>query len=277
MSPGQLLFVRERLTSTLSFFLLSGSVVIGLGAEGIPGTTEGLRSFKPAKAVNYRVPERAYVETNLNGWSVHLEKELVDEQRELAVKATQRLAEKLQLVVALVPSQTHARLQRLPIFLLLGEEAKKGGRDNGAEYFQKHATEHWNWIDRRWGSSLVIYSARNYVWLSDEWAVRLLIHELAHAWHLEQWPEEREDILEAWKHARINNLYLNVKAVNGTVIPRAYALDNQLEYFAELSCAYFWKGEYEPFDRNALQAYDPVGVAMLRKVWGVPVEKPLPD
>ena len=114
----------------------------------------------------------------------------------------------------------------------------------------------------------------NYMWLSDEWSVRLLIHELAHAWHLEQWPEDQADILAAWKHAQTNNLYLNVKAVNGTVIPHAYAMDNQLEYFAELSCAFFWRGEYEPFDRKTLQTYDPVGVAMLRKVWGVPAEYP---
>ena len=274
-SPSRRLVPRAALACTLWLFLLRASLAIGLAAEGVPGITEGLRSFKPAKAVNYRVPERTYVITNLNGWSVHLEQELVEEQRELADKATHRLAEKLQVVLSLVPSQTHARLQRLPIFLLLGEESKKGGRDNGAEYFQKHAPDYWNWIDPRWGSALVIYSARNYVWLSDEWAVRLLIHELAHAWHLEQWPEEQEDILAAWKHARANNLYLNVKAVNGTMIPRAYSMDNQLEYFAELSCAFFWKGEYEPFDRKALQIYDPVGVAMLRKMWGVPVEKQL--
>jgi hypothetical protein len=272
--PSQRLVARAALACTLSLILLWVSLAIGLAAEGIPGATEGLRSFKPAKAVNYRVPERTYVITNLNGWSVHLEQELAEDQRELADKATQRLAEKLQMVLSLVPPQTHARLRRLPIFLLLGEESKKEGRDNGAEYFQKQAPDYWNWTDRRWGSSLVIYSARNYVWLSDEWAVRLLIHELAHAWHLEQWPEEQEDILAAWKHARANNLYLNVKAVNGTVIPRAYSIDNQLEYFAELSCAFFWRGEYEPFDRKALQTYDPVGVAMLRKMWGVPVEKP---
>jgi len=261
----------------LSCFLLSGSVVMGLAAEGIPGATEGLRSFKPAKIVNYRVPERAYVVTNLSGWTVHLEQELVEDQPELADKARRRLAEKLQEVLFLLPSQTHPRLKRLPVFLLLGEEATKGGRDNGAEYFQKRAPNYWNWIDPRWGSALVIYSARNYVWLSDEWAVRLLIHEMSHAWHLEQWPEAQEDILAAWKHAQTNHLYLNVKAVNGTVVTRAYALDNQLEYFAELSCAYFWRGEYEPFDQKALQNYDPVGVAMLRKIWGASAEKPLPE
>jgi hypothetical protein len=275
LSPIRRLVPRAALARTLPLFLLSGSLAISFAAEGILGTTEGLRSFKPAKVVNYRVPERTYVVTNLNGWSVHLEQELADDQGELATKAAGRLAEKLQLVLTLVPVQTHSRLQRLPIFLLLGEESKKGGRDNGAEYFQKQAPDYWKWIDPHWGSALVIYSARNYMWLSDEWSVRLLIHELAHAWHLEQWPEEQVDILAAWKHAQTNNLYLNVKAVNGTVIPRAYAMDNQLEYFAELSCAFFWRGEYEPFDRKTLQSYDPVGVAMLRKVWGVAAEKPL--
>jgi hypothetical protein len=235
-----------------------------------PAEKERLRSFDPPKAVDYRVPERSYVTTNLGGWTVHLEKELAVDYPDLAARGTERLDRKLRQVLGLLPSACRTQLQRLPIFLLLGDEAKAGGRDNGAEYFQRSAPEHWKWIDRRWGSGLVIYSARNYVWLNDSWAVRVLIHELAHAWQLEQWPEQQEDILGAWRHAVDTKLYLNAKAINGTVIPKPYAISNQLEYFAELSCAFFWKGEYEPLDREALQNYDPVGAAMVKKLWGVP-------
>ena len=48
---------------------------------------------------------------------------------------------------------------------------------------------------------------------------------------------------------------------------RRYALTNQLEFFAELSCMYFIKCNYEPSDRRQLKAYDPVGYAMIRKMW----------
>lgn len=230
---------------------------------------EPVRAFAPAKEVNYREPARAYVVTNAQGWTVHLERELADAQPALAREALARVDAKLAEVLRRLPAGSHARLRRLPIFLLFGEEAKAGGRDNGAEYFQREAPEFFPLTDPHWGSSLVIYSARNYVQLSDQWAVRVLLHEFAHAWQLEQWPEKQVDIQAAYDHAERQGLYRGVKDVNGDPIAKAYATENQLDYFAELSVAYFLRGEYEPFDRAALRAYDPEGYAMIEKMWGV--------
>jgi hypothetical protein len=245
----------------------NASVVAGANAEP-------LRSFAPPKTVNYRDPERRCVQTNLVGWTLYLEQELVARHPALARAATRRLGAKLTGVLDLLPTRTHELLRRLPIFLLLGEESSLGGRDNGAEYFQRDAPKFWPLLDRRWSSALVIYSARNYQQLSEEWATRVLVHELAHAWQLEQWPEKQPDILGAWEHAVHTGLYTHVKAVNGTMLDRAYALENQLEYFAELSCAYFWRGEYAPFDRAALRQYDPAGFAMIEQMWGVHAPPP---
>ncbi len=247
----------------------NASVVAGTNAEP-------LRSFAPPKVVNYRAPERSYVQTNLAGWTLYLEQDLVDRHPELARATTRRLGAKLTGVLDLLPTRTRAVLQRLPIFLMLGEESSLGGRDNGAEYFQRDAPKFWPLLDRRWSSALVIYSARNYQQLSEQWATRVLVHELAHAWQLERWPEKQPDILAAWEHAAHTGLYTHVQAVNGMVLDRAYALENQLEYFAELSCAYFWRGEYAPFDRAALRQYDPVGFAMTEKMWGVHAAPPPP-
>lgn len=41
------------------------------------------------------------------------------------------------------------------------------------------------------------------------------------------------------------------------------ALDNESDYFAELTESYFWKNNYYPFDRTDLFAYDPVGAEMI--------------
>ncbi|MGD0536928.1 MAG: hypothetical protein ABSC03_04695 [Verrucomicrobiota bacterium] len=231
--------------------------------------SEILRSFAPAKPVNFREPERSYAMTNLNGWTLQLEQELLDRQPVLAQRAANRLAAKLAGVMDLLPRRAHGVLRRLPVFLLLGEESVHGGHDNGAEYFQRQAPDHWPLLDRRWRSALVVYSAPNYDQLSEQWATRVLVHELAHAWQLEQWPEKQPDILGAWEQAVQKGLYLKVKAANGSVIERAYAMENQLEYFAELSMAYFWRGEYEPLDRAALRERDPAGFAMIEKMWGI--------
>jgi hypothetical protein len=64
-------------------------------------------------------------------------------------------------------------------------------------------------------------------------------------------------------------LYRDVKDVNGDRIETAYAAHNALEYFAELSCAYFLRGEYAPFERPALQTYDPEGYALIETLWGL--------
>ena len=66
-----------------------------------------------------------------------------------------------------------------------------------------------------------------------------------------------------------SGLYRNVTNNEGKTIAKAYASVNQLEYFAELSCMYFFKCNYQPFDRKELKADDPQGYAMIRKMWRV--------
>ena len=84
---------------------------------------------------------------------------------------------------------------------------------------------------------------------------------------MQQWPEKQPDIVRAWQHARDNNLYRNVlDRYTKQTVASAYALTNQLEYFAELSCMYFVRCNYEPSDRKELEEYDPVGYEMIRKI-----------
>lgn len=227
------------------------------------------RSFAPPKRVNYRQPAREYVERKAGERTFQLERELADRRPEQAAQVVERLEAKLGVVLPRFPVRARERLRKLPFFVLLGPEASGGGRDNGAEYFQSTAPDFHRHLDPRWRSAVVIYCAANYLAQTEHWAAQLLVHELAHAWHLENWPEKQPDILAAWEKAKAAGLYRGVKDVNGAVLENAYALHNQLEYFAELSCAYFLRGEYEPFDREALRRYDPAGFAMIEKMWGV--------
>ncbi len=172
-------------------------------------------------------------------------------------------------MLALLPEPSRARLRKVPIYLLYGPKAKGGGRDNGLEYFQKDAPKHHRLLDPRWSDCVVIYCAENYLRISEFWALKALVHEFAHAYHLEQWSEDQPDILRAWDNAMKNGLYRNVKDEEGKSIEKAYALVNQLEYFAELSCMYFSGCNYQPFDRKELKTYDPRGYAMILKMWHV--------
>ncbi len=63
-------------------------------------------------------------------------------------------------------------------------------------------------------------------------------------------------------------LYRHIRDRNGKVIPAAYALQNQLEYFAEVSAIHFVGGNYFPFDRAGLADYDATGEQLVRQLWG---------
>jgi hypothetical protein len=46
-------------------------------------------------------------------------------------------------------------------------------------------------------------------------------------------------------------------------------MTNQMEYFAEVTEAYFDRNDMEPFDLAELKAKDPGVVPVLAKLWGV--------
>lgn len=88
-------------------------------------------------------------------------------------------------------------------------------------------------------------------------------------YHLRKWPANQKHIIEPWRNAVATNLYKGVKARGGVTIEKAYALKNQMEYFAELSAIYFVGNDYYPFNRAQLKQYDPQGYAMVQTMWAV--------
>lgn len=221
------------------------------------------------KKVDYRQPKRDYKKVPLGKWTVFAEKQLLSESPLVARKALSRLKVMLPKALAALPKPSRDLLKKLPIYLMYGPKAKGGGRDNGLEYFQKDAPKYHKQLDERWHSCLVVYCAENYVRISDFWALKALVHEFSHAYHLEQWPQDQKDIYQARDHAVKQGLYHNVRDNSGKRIDKAYASVNHLEYFAELSCMYFVGCNYQPFNRKELKAYDPQGYALIQKMWKV--------
>ncbi len=266
---------RSRLCRT-ALFLGSCVIVLGGAGSGTIATAHGqVAKRRQARPVDFRRPARQYeivklADPRFGDFTVSVEKQLKTDTPAVAKAALARLKAKRNEALAAVPKHAKEQLAKIRFFLLYGSKARNGGKDSGLEYFQKNAPEHHPELDPSWGDTVVIYCARNYVDISDLWALKALFHELAHAYQLEQWPEKQPDILRAWEQAKENNLYVNVQDVETKkTIASSYALSNQLEFFAELSCMYFVKCNYEPSDRNQLKAYDPVGYAMIRKMWKV--------
>ena len=243
----------------------AGSGSRAVAAGHLPPKFPGI----PRKSIDFREPQREYEPVESNGWTIRVEKQLQSENPELAGKAVERLSKNLNESLALFPEHSRALLMKVNVFLMYGPKAKGGGRDNGAEYFQKRAPDSYKDLDPRWGHGLVVYSAENYVWQSELWALKLPLHELAHAYHLSQWPEDRAEICKAYDNAVKLKLYLNVRDDHDKTIKKAYAVHNPIEYFAELSCMYFSGCNYSPRNRKELAAYDPEGYAMIRELWGI--------
>ena len=219
--------------------------------------------------VSFNDPPREYVTREMGKWIVLVEKELVDEEPDLAERALARFEKLLGKAFEAFPSSARAPLDRLRFFLMYGEKSKRGGRNNGLEYFQRTAPEHYKQLDSRMASSVLVYSATNWDWLPESRALKALVHELSHAYHLEQWEELRPDIYDVWQNAKNLGLYRNVEDEDRKVLEQGYALQNHLEYFAELSAIYFVGGYYKPFTREELQKYDPAGYALIRKIWQI--------
>jgi hypothetical protein len=87
----------------------------------------------------------------------------------------------------------------------------------------------------------------------------VLLHEIAHAVHDQVLPQGRDNpvVKSAFKQALERKL----------VDPKAYAATNEMEFFAEMSCAYNNQLDYYPKDRAALKKHDPVTYKVMEDVW----------
>ena len=123
------------------------------------------------------------------------------------------------------------------------------------------------------------FDARHYLSDCDLWGPGgLMLHELSHAWHSKfvEGGYDNEEITEIYNMAMEDGLYDCVR-VRGPQGPsaKAYACQDQMEYFAELSVAFLGgQGEEEhnkwyPFNRSQLRDHDPRAFAMLCRVWGL--------
>ena len=117
-----------------------------------------------------------------------------------------------------------------------------------------------------------IANPKNFVeWTRDAQPL-MVLHELAHAYHDLVLGFDRAEIKRCWDKAVASGRYDEVMHISGKP-RRHYALTNEREYFAELTESYFGKNDFEPFDREALRAFDPDGYEMIERFWLRPIEE----
>ncbi|MFT4557708.1 MAG: hypothetical protein ACI92S_003081 [Planctomycetaceae bacterium] len=250
---------RSLILLTLALLLIRSSLAI---AQEAPGKNK-------AEKPNFRSPPRQYEDVTIDDRTFVVEAQLLKEEPQLARRSLIRLKKNIDLTLEILPPHSHPFIAKQQFWMMYGPKATAGGKNSGLAYFRPGSPKFDAKRDERWNSVVVVYDAKNYVALTDLWALKAVLHELAHAYQLEQWPEKEPHILAAYDNAMSQNLYRNAKNDKGGVFAAAYATQNQLEYFAETSCMFFARCNYQPYNRREFKAYDPVGYEMIRRQWKI--------
>lgn len=95
------------------------------------------------------------------------------------------------------------------------------------------------------------------------WAV---LHELAHAFHDQKLSFDEPRVLAAYEKFKSSGHGDAVLLYNGKRV-KHYALTNQMEFFAEMTEAYFGSNDFFPFNRAEMQEAEPEIYQLLTEIW----------
>jgi arylsulfatase A-like enzyme len=215
-----------------------------------------------------RMGVRGYESHSIEGWRVLISQELFEKNRENTAKALAILKEQLVDLPKRVPPQAVHHLRKIPLWFS-PVYPEFGSR---AEYHP----------DRSW----LVENKRNPLMakgvefsMVDEMAEEirrmplLTLHELAHGYHDQIFGFDGPAIKAAFERARDSKTYEAVKRTRGIpgqsyTTEKAYAMTNQMEYFAEVSEAYFGRNDWYPFNYIELKSHDPKALPILEAAWG---------
>jgi peptidoglycan-N-acetylglucosamine deacetylase len=203
---------------------------------------------------------------DLEGWTVHVDPALIDGAKgEEGTRALAMLANHLQRIKILVPSQPLAKLQAVGIWIEHDHPQLKS--------MQYHPSRDWlvrHGHDPRLTRKVHITQAREL--LSRSQMLKhpaVILHELAHAYHDQVLGFDDPRIRAVFQEARAAGTYEKVLLYTGERV-RHYGLTDHKEYFAEGTEAYLYRNDFHPFVRAELKEHDPGLHDVLATIWGSP-------
>jgi hypothetical protein len=216
--------------------------------------------FARAQTLPPYTPTAAYTDRTLHGFTVRVNPAVL-ERRADCEPALELLAEKLAETRKLLPPRCLQKLSKVR-FWIEWEQRKNGA----AEFHPSKAWLQANGHNPEKAGDIEISNIRNFVkWCRDDQPM-MVLHELAHAYHHRVLGRGDRAVLDTYEAARRSGNYERVEHKSGEK-RRAYALNDDAEYFAELTEAYFGKNDFFPFNRDELKTHDPTGYALMEKVW----------
>jgi hypothetical protein len=200
----------------------------------------------------------SYREMNIEGWTIFVQKELCAKE-ELCTKVLDLMKVKLWEIATRLPAETVARLQEVELRMHLDH-----AENPGAAYHPNPVWLREHGMPEDWALGIEFGNAKNFLGWSRQ-QPGMVLHELAHAWHHQVMGYEYQGLLDSFAATAAAGTLNEVLYVSGGT-QKAYALNNEMEFFAEMSEAWWMTNDMYPFVRGELLDALP-DVAQQMDVW----------
>ena len=207
-------------------------------------------------------PTEDYEVHSIKGWTVLVNPAIGKEDPQLKTDTLALLDNQLYQIARVIPAPALANLRTIEIWVEL--EMPK------TACMCYHVSKDWlgpNGYNPRKEGTVEIGNARAFLeWTRGQpWMV---LHELAHGYHDKVFGFDDPKIKAAWQRMIDSGDFDSVGHISGNP-RRHYALENQMEYFAETTEALYGTNDFHPYVRSELAQVDPEGMATVRACWEI--------
>ena len=248
-----------------TYFLVGEALGKGM-LQAISGKSQNkpVRKEVP-KEDQANLPTRRTIK-NIQGWTIRVDDRLFEEpNKQLGIKCLSFLDNKLSDICVVVPPEKLKKLKAVTIVMDL-DHGKLGS-------MQYHPGEQWL-IDNGYAADLVkcvhipraadLPTKRN---INEQpWVI---LHELAHAYHDQVLGFDHPRVREAQERFKKSGHGDKALLFDGSRV-KHYGLTNQMEFFAEMTEAYFGVNDFFPFNKAELREHEPEIYTLMADIWDAP-------
>ena len=206
----------------------------------------------------------AHTNRALEGWNVRIDDRLLKgDAAPLGERTLKVLNAKLVAITLIVPEEPLAKLRAVTIELDLDY--------GGLSPMQYHNDAGWlkdNGYNENLAKCVHIPIAEHLLSRYDNLRMPwVILHELSHAYHDQVLGFDEPRVKAAWKKFCDSGKYKSVLTSPGHMREH-YGLTNQMEFFSEMTEAYFGSNDFYPFVAGELKRDEPEIYALMSEIWG---------
>lgn len=206
-------------------------------------------------------PTLTYTEKRVEGWRVMISPEAA-KQKEKTAAVMALLTMKLKEITKVCPKDAVKFFKTITLWFDDGKTGTQGGAYHPSkEWLKGHG------YNPDMAGGIEFGNLDNFIGWTKLNQPYMVLHELAHAYHFGVLGNDQR-VLDVFKAAVESKKYEMVEYIPSGK-KRHYALNNEKEFFAEATEAYFGKNDFYPFVRKDLAAFDPAAYKMIEECYGI--------